>query len=133
MCRTHQHLSSINKHKRTPIKSAPHATTSNHCSSSFDAKKNDKFCWYCKKRGHEKFECFKLNKKSLFVSSQESTNDAPIETHSNDVTYGELKGQLSKVTFMHQHPIQGGHDNLFITHAHLTHDFIVGCIIDNGS
>jgi hypothetical protein len=107
--RVQQHSSSFNKHKTTSAKSTPHVMTSNHSSSSFDAKKNGKFYRYCKKKGHDKSECFQLKKKSLLVSSQEQgANNAPIETNSDDRTYEELKGQLNKVTLMHHHPIQGG-------------------------
>jgi len=34
---------------------------------------------------------------------------------------------------MHHQLVQGGHDSLFVTRAHLTHDCSMDCIANNGS
>lgn len=39
---------------------------------------------------------------------------------------------LGSIMLMHHQVVKGGCDSLFVTHAHLTHDFSVDCIIDNG-
>jgi hypothetical protein len=93
-----------------------------------------KFCQHCKKHGHDKSTCFQLKKKTLIVQSPiEEDIDAPIEVSGEDKIYDELKGQLNKVTLLQQSTPQTTQDSLFITHAHLSHDFSTTCILNNGS
>jgi hypothetical protein len=126
--------SSGSNHTSTISKHAPPTSIGSLSSSSSSFSSFTKFCKHCKKHGHDKSTCFQLRKKTLILqSSIEEDMDAPTEVSGEDNIYDELKGQLNKVTLLQQSTPQTNQYILFITHAHLSHNFLIVSILDNGS